>query len=111
MTSNWKYVDSNNEKTWFDLFDLIFTNKIPPNKIECPSCKTLDFHYFIIRHGSSNRGGCWLWCSSCYNYIHFSCIVPPWWIDINTVSMNVLTDYPEWLNSNLEKWEVFLLEN
>ena len=44
----------------------------------CPSCCHRDAHIYIVKY-TELRGGCWIWCSHCREFSHFSIRPPSYW--------------------------------
>lgn len=108
---NWKDADESNIVKWYEIWDITFTKPTIPADLACPECAEPTIHYFYLRWGEKNRGGSWIWCSSCLSFIHASGIVPDWWKNIEHISPDLLEPQPEWLEVNLIKWEPILLNN
>jgi hypothetical protein len=108
----WKNPERFQEEYWNELLDAVFATGTSAQTLSCPNCSERKVHYFFMRArffdpqflNAGERGGAWIWCSECRLFCHYSGLVPAWWIDV-AVPAEQLTDYPGWLDSNLEKWE------
>jgi hypothetical protein len=105
---NWKNPKSNLKK-WNDLLNSVFFKPTVPSTLFCPECNKNTVHYFWWRFGNDNRGGNWIWCSTCSIFLHHSSKIPDWWINIENIPPEQLLPEPEWLETNLNKWEPKLL--
>ncbi len=96
----WYDVETINEKAWYQ----ILSNIQAGIKSElCPSCHVSFLRFFYWRHGGLEKrsgGGSWFWCSSCRQFMHFSGVVPDWWIRIEGVPYLRLTPIPDWLEAH-----------
>jgi hypothetical protein len=92
---------------WYAVMNIAYEKQVNPKTLICPNCQNHTIHYFYYGE-AGDRGGSWIWCSSCLNFIHASSKVPVWWKEIEGVPLNILEPEPEWLNNNLSKWEPIL---
>ena len=51
--------------------------------------------------GTLGRGGLWEWCSGCHTYVHYSAMVPDWWVCPLVVNGRLLTPVPDLLEAAL----------
>lgn len=65
-----------------DKIDQVFQAYVdgkPEYPVICPDCGNRSVHIYINKYKDTHRGGSWAWCSECYSYGHYSCMVPSWW--------------------------------
>ena len=77
-----------------EIFDLLQrkTIKFPAN---CPCCGQLAAHAMFYCYNQVNRrGGFWVWCSKCKQYVHTSVKVPNWWKNIADIQVEDLVSEP-----------------
>ena len=86
----------------------IFSEKDSRFPVICPVCGEKDAHIYIHRHSfESQRGGLWLWCSSCRHSSHSSYRTPLWWKNLNSINTDKLVSLPDYLEANknaVDKW-------
>lgn len=49
---------------------------------------------FYCYNNSNRRGGIWIWCSECKQYVHASVKVPEWWKNIPNIKLEDLSNEP-----------------
>jgi hypothetical protein len=93
---------------WWTIVNITYEKRVNPKTLICPNCQNNTIHYFYYGK-AGGRGGYWIWCSSCLEFMHLSSGVPVWWKEIEGVPLNRLVPEPEWLTDNLSKWEPILI--
>src|SRR5258706_9273634 len=95
----WKGIGPQSQDRWNVVTGDVFSHD-SVSRPACPECAHAPLRYFFWRHGTgrlSNRGGFWVWGPSCLTYMHASCEVPDWWIDVPNIDPKLLDHQPEWL--------------
>ena len=98
----WYDVETVNEKAWYQVLSNIQAGLNVGSEL-CPSCHVSPLRFFYWRHGGMGKrpgGGSWIWCSSCRHYMHFSCAVPDWWINLKGIPRLRLIPIPDWLEAH-----------
>ena len=73
----------------------------------CPICGKKECHIYMHRHGDGQRGGLWIWCSSCRYTSHSSYRIPSWWKNLERIDESKLVSLPDYLEENkinIDKW-------
>lgn len=74
----------------------------------CPACGEKAAHLYYHRYSpDSDRGGLWIWCSSCRLCSHSSCRVPRWWNNHSMIKLSKLAGHPDHLEEHkdiIDEW-------
>lgn len=82
----------------------------------CPCCGKKSGHLFFYKHREDKLGSAWAWCSECLEYSHSRFLIPEWWQNMETISLEDLHGCPdnlddmhelidEWINTLLDDKE------
>lgn len=76
--------------------------------VKCPICGKKEGHLYFHRYEiDGDRGGVWTWCSACRHSAHASFKLPKWWKNLEVISFDKLTSFPNYLEDNkvsIDKW-------
>ncbi len=65
----------------------------------CPECGQKSVHLYMQVHNlNTRRGGLWIWCSSCHNFLHSSHYIPLNWSNFTGVETEKLCAVPAYLD-------------
>src|SRR5258708_26647061 len=102
----WLGIKPDHLDSWNHVSRLMFEKGIRQLGL-CPSCGGAKLRFFFWRHrledpDAGDKGGFWIWCPSCHQYEHSSCLVPAWWKDVPDVPDLALEHQPDRLD---QRWE------
>lgn len=65
----------------------------------CPECGQRSVHLYMHVHDlNTRRGGLWIWCSSCRNFLHCSYYIPLNWNNFTGIELKKLNAVPAYLD-------------
>ena len=98
-----------------DILDNFETSDKEGFPVVCPVCRKKDGHIYFHRHrAEGERGSMWVWCSACCHFAHVLCRLPKWWRNLEEVTFEELTSYPDYLEKNkigIDEWVNKLISN
>lgn len=101
---------NDNEKKILEIEDNLYLEK-NNYPVKCPVCGKNDGHLFYYEHQSSlNKGGKWIWCSSCFKCSHAYASIPEWWRNPEFIDSEKLAAVPDYLESNKDKIDSWINE-
>ncbi len=69
----------------------------------CPACNEKQAHIYMHRwNDSGDKGGLWVWCSSCGGYAHYTIKIPTNWKNIEEIDFSKLSHEPYYLEKHKE---------
>lgn len=75
-----------NDDKIMDILDNIGTLNREAFPVVCPVCGEKEGHLYFHRSGEEDeKGGMWVWCSSCYHFAHALCRLPKWWENLDKI--------------------------
>ena len=80
----------------------------------CPCCGKKTGHIFFYKHREDRYGSAWAWCSECQEFSHSRFLIPEWWKNMDTISLDELKGCPDNLDKMydvIDEWLNTLLEN
>ena len=101
------WVDTNNEI--MNVLDNIESKKMDYFPAICPICGERAAHLYFHRYtDNDNKGGMWIWCSSCKHSTHAMFKIPKWWTNLDIIRFEKLNSHPDILEENKLKIDVWL---
>lgn len=77
----------------------------------CPICGKKAAHLYFHKYADDNdKGGMWVWCSSCNHSAHTMFRIPKWWVNLNLIKFEELSSYPDFLEKNKKEIDHWINE-
>ncbi len=87
---NW----SDGNRKFDEVLRILISEDIAEYPLVCPICKCQSVNFYLLKRDGRESGGCWIWCSECYNFLHSTVSIPKWWSNCDQISLDKLSAKP-----------------